>query len=303
MKKFLFPVFIFQILSITSSACDICGCGVSNYNPYMFPHLAGTFIGLGYEHRHFHTHFLDQGEEISNDESYNSIMLAAQFSPLKRLRILALVPFQLNNQAGPEGNKSLSQFGDISLLFNYTILDQKSKNKRLRQSLLLGAGCKIPTGAFAFDENSESGVGNSNFQPGTGSTDLLLNSYYSIRYGNLAFSTALHYRINSENEDGYRFGNRLQSISQLKMIVEIGDVSFIPNLGIMMETAGQDREFGTKIIENRTGGNITNAICGLDINTRNLAIGFNYATVIAQNLAAGQIVEQPGFSIRMGYTF
>jgi hypothetical protein len=132
---------------------------------------------------------------------------------------MTVIPFQLNHQSGPEGDKSLHGLGDIVFIANYKLIDKisgKEKNM-LRQTLLAGAGIKFATGEYQFDESNESHVGNSNFQAGTGSTDYLLNTYYSLRYGMIGFSNGLTYKMNTENKSGYRFGNSLLNVTQSKV--------------------------------------------------------------------------------------
>src|SRR5215218_5267072 len=114
-------VLLFLSFSLVSNACDICGCGVGNFNPYMFPHLSKNFFSLGYQRQSFHTHLVDNGEEINNREHYNTYMLAAQFTPFRNTQLMFALPFQFNRQTGPEGNKSLNKPGDITMLANYRL--------------------------------------------------------------------------------------------------------------------------------------------------------------------------------------
>jgi hypothetical protein len=169
MKKLIFAL-SFVILSISrSGACDICGCGVGNFNPYMFPHLSKNFLSLGYQYRNYHTHFFENGDEMNNKERYNTFSITGQYSPVKNLQLMAVIPFQINRQSGPEGNKSLNELGDIIFLANYKLWDHTcGKGKyMMRQTLLAGGGVKFATGNYHFDESNEAHVGNSNFQAGT----------------------------------------------------------------------------------------------------------------------------------------
>src|SRR5690242_11336392 len=107
--KRIFTSFLFSILILTTAnACDICGCGVGNFNPFMFPHLSRNFFSLNYQHRYYRTHFIENGEEMNNREYYNTFSFAAQYSPYKNLQLIAVLPFQVNRQMGHEGNKSLN---------------------------------------------------------------------------------------------------------------------------------------------------------------------------------------------------
>jgi len=304
MKKIFITILLLQLF-VLSKACDVCGCGVGNFNPYLFPHLAKNFINFNYQHRYYHTHFLENGEEMNNREHYNTFSLAGQYSPYKNLQLMAVIPFQSNKQSGPEGDKSLDGLGDIVFLANYKLVDVisgKEKNM-LRQTLLVGAGIKLATGDYQFDESNESHVGNSNFQAGTGSTDYLANTYYSLRYGMIGFSTGFTYKMNTENKSGYRFGNSLLNVTQVKYVREFKNFSLIPSIGMMFEKMEEDTQGGVKIDGNRTGGYNTQVLLGADFNTPKWALGVNYAASVKQNLAAGQIDAKPGVSAHISYSF
>jgi hypothetical protein len=304
MKNILITILLFSLFS-SSKACDICGCGVGNFNPYMFPHLSKNFVNFSYQYRYYRTHFYENGEEMNNREHYNTFSLAGQFSPFKNLQLMTVIPFQSNRQSGPEGDKSLNGFGDIVFLANYKLIDQisgKEKNM-LRQTLLAGAGIKLATGDYHFDENNGNHVGNSNFQAGTGSTDYLLNTYYSLRYRKFGFSTGITYKMNTENKSGYRFGNRLLNVTQVKYIKDIKAFSIIPSIGIMFEKMQEDKQDGIKVDGSRTGGYNTQVLVGADFNTAKWALGVSYAASIKQNLAAGQIDARPGINVHLSYSF
>ena len=304
MKKIFITILLFSLF-ISSKACDVCGCGTGNFNPFMFPHLSKNFINFNYQYHYFKTHFLENGEQISNQEYYNTFSLAGQYSPVKNLQLMAVVPFQLNRQTGPEGDKSLDGLGDIIFIANYKLLDHicgKEKNM-LRQTLIAGAGIKFASGDYHFDENNQSHVGNSNFQAGTGSTDYLLNTHYSLRYRKIGFSTAVSYKMNSENKDGYKFGNRFVNLTLVRYVKDIKSFSLIPNVGLMYEKMEQDEQDGITVDRSRTGGYNTQLLLGADFNTAKWAIGVNYFAPIKQNLAAGQIEAKPGLNVHLSYTF
>jgi len=173
----------------------------------------------------------------------------------------------------------------------------------LRQTLLAGAGIKFATGKYHFDESNESHVGNSNFQAGTGSTDYLLNSFYSLRYRKIGFSTGFSYKMNTENKRGYRFGNRMLNVTQVKYVKDIKSFSIIPSIGIMFEKMQQDKQDGIIVDRNRTGGYNTQLLLGADFNTTKWALGFNYSASVKQNLAAVNIDARPRVNVYLSYSF
>lgn len=298
--KGIFTALVATIFFSTVEACDVCGCGVGNFNPYMFPHLVQKYVSIGYTYRYYKTNAHDDmGMQMLNKEYYNTLSLAGQVTIKNRIQLMGYLPFQVNTQQGPEGNKSLNKPGDAILMVNYKFFDQGSIHKQLRQTITAGAGVKLPTGNYHFEEGSESEVDNPNFQPGTGSTDLLLNGYYAIRYKKFAMSTGLTYKINTANKDDYRFGNSLLTVVQFKYVKDAGNISLIPNAGIQIEKMNEDKQ--SQVTIDHTGGYNIQATFGLDLNNRKIAAGIFYNKPIRQNLADGNIQAMPGINFHISY--
>lgn len=288
------------MVAYTSNACDICGCGVGSFNPYMFPHLAQKFISVGYNYRYYRSNAHDDlGNEMLNKEYYQSFSIAGQFTIARRIELMGYLPFQSNMQKGPEGNKSLNKLGDAILLANYRLVDHISTGSKLRQTVVAGGGIKLPTGSYQYEEGSEKGVDNPNFQSGTGSTDFLLNGSYSLRYKKIAMSTGVTYKMNASNKQDYRFGNRLLSVVQFKYVKDIRSISIIPNIGVVVEKMNADKESGNSV--DHTGGHNVQATVGLDVNNRKIAAGIFYSKPIKQDLAMGHIQAMPGVNIHVSF--
>ncbi len=299
MKK-SFITLIAMTIAFTSNACDICGCGVGNFNPYMFPHLAQKFISVGYNYRAYQSNAHDDlGNEMLNKEYYNSFSVAGQFTIAGKIELMGYLPFQSNSQKGPEGNKSLNKLGDAVFLANYRIIDHISSGNQLRQTLVAGAGIKLPTGSYQYEEGSEKEVDNPNFQAGTGSTDFLLNGSYSLRYKKFAMSTGLTYKMNTSNKVDYRFGNRILTVVQFKYVKDMGNISVIPNIGVIAEKMNEDELDGVDV--DHTGGHNVQATVGLDVNNRKIAAGLFYSKPVNQNLAMGHIQAMPGINLHVSF--
>jgi hypothetical protein len=299
MKKIF--VLLFSIIMFNDmKACDICGCGVGNFNPYMFPHLVQKFVSVGYNYRTYETNAHDDsGNEMFNKEHYTTISLAGQFTFGKKIQVMGYFPFQINEQKGPEGNKSLDGIGDAVLMVNYKFLDHVSNKAPLRQTIIVGSGIKLPTGHYQYGEGNEKEVDNANFQAGTGSTDFILNSLYALRYKQFAMSAGVTYKINTDNAQNYNFGNRLLTVIQFKYVKDAGGISFISNAGMILEKMGKDREDG--LVNSHTGGYNAQAIVGLDVNNRKIATGIFYSKPVRQNMAQGNIHAMPNINIHISF--
>jgi len=299
MKKFFIVLFSWMIV-YTSKACDICGCGVGNFNPHMFPHLAQKFISVGYNYRYYQSSAHDDlGNEMLNREYYNSFSVTGQFTIAGKVELMGYLPFQSNIQKGPEGNKSLNKLGDAIFLANYRLIDHISSNNRLRQTLVAGGGVKLPTGNYQYEEGSEKEVDNPNFQAGTGSTDFLMNGSYSLRYKKFALSAGVTYKMNTSNKEDYRFGNKLLSVVQVKYVKDVRNISIIPSVGLIVERMNGDKESG--ILVDHTGGHNIQATVGFDVNNRKIAAGIFYSKPVKQDLAMGHIQAMPGINIHASF--
>ena len=299
MKKSFISLFVLMV-AYTSNACDICGCGVGNFNPYMFPHLVQKFISVGYNYRYYRSNAHDDlGNEMVNKEYYQSFSLAGQFTIARRIELMGYLPFQSNTQRGPEGNKSLNKLGDAIFLANYRLVDHISSGNKLRQTVVAGGGIKLPTGNSQYEEGSEEEVDNPNFQAGTGSTDFLLNGSYSLQYKKIAVSTGITYKMNTSNKEDYRFGKRLLTVVQFKYVKDVGNISIIPNVGMVIEEMNEDKESG--FVVDHTCGHNVQATFGLDINTKRIAAGIFYNKPVAQNLVMGHIQAMPGINVHASF--
>src|SRR4051794_37712259 len=124
MKKFFIALLLLGSSFAQTKACDICGCGVSNYNPFLFPHLSRNYVSISYIHRLYHMH-PDDG--MDGNEFYNTVLIAGQYSLGRKLQFVAMVPYQVNQLMNDNGTKKVSGLGDASLLVNYTLWNKTTK--------------------------------------------------------------------------------------------------------------------------------------------------------------------------------
>ena len=70
---------------------------------------------------------------------------------------------------------------------------------------MVGGGIKLPKGRFRYDENNVTDVANASFQSGTGTTDFVLNAFYTINKDQWGLAMNVSRKFNTTNSDHYRF--------------------------------------------------------------------------------------------------
>lgn len=270
-------------------ACDICGLGTSNYNPFLFPHLSKNYINLTYLRQIYHVH-TDEG---ITREYFNTLLAGAQFSITDKLQLGAMVPYEINTQNGLPGNNSVKGVGDISLLASYSLWTHKGRSNT--QALVIGAGVKLPSGKYEAEKAAS--IEDQNFQLGTGSTDYLLNAAYRLSYRKWIFSAVSSYKYNTENKENFRYGDVLTTGITAVYRKELKNFSLAPYVQLINEKQYDNAD--DHVLQSHTGGNALYAGAGIDLNTKKFAVGINYQATASQNLYEGEINAKPRLSAHL----
>lgn len=199
------------------------------------------------------------------------------------------IPYSINERSNQGITSSKSGISDITFSGFYQLLNSRntvSKDKLLVQSLWLGGGIKAPTGKYNPSDKSVINQSTNLFQLGTGSTDFLLQAMYDVRLQDAGINVSSNYKINTTNQHGYRYGNKLGLNSQLYYKVRIKDaVTIAPNTGLQYELAAKDRD--KRLPVHVSGGNILLGTLGMEGNFKRIAVGSNYQVPLNQNLGSG----------------
>lgn len=305
-KKIIISLFLL-FLTISSRACDICGCGVGSYYIGILPEFNKRFIGLRYQHKSLRTHLGPRGERtpITADETYQSAELWGGWNIGTKFRVLAFVPYNFNERVSQTGNGTKNGLGDVAVMAYYNVLQHTGMlgERLLVQSLWVGAGVKAPTGKYEPSERLAIQESPNNFQLGTASTDFTLNAAYDVRYNDLGINANVNYKMNTGNKYEYRYGNKFTSnvLAYYKFRVR-KVVTVAPNVGVLYETAQNDVE-GKKYQVAVSGGYSLSAVAGVEVAMKGLSFGANYQNVRSQDLAGGRAYAGNRVMVHMSVPF
>lgn len=299
MKKY-FLAAVFMAASLNIYACSICGCGGGNLYMGLFPYFKSKFIGLRYNYAYYHTNLLNDPTQFSRNY-YNSVELYGGFNIGNRWQVLAFMPYHFNVQNDDDnGRTTKNGMGDITVLANYKLFDTrftKKPNSNVQQQLWVGGGVKIPTGSFNVNVNdSSTTMADINAQIGTGSWDLFLTARHSIQMNRFGISSSASYKIAMNNNQNFKFGNKLSVNSIAYYRFQKKQFIITPNAGLAYENIGASYKSGTKLILTdglntgsfTTGGYNVNVLGGVEVTVKTVIIGINAQLPLSQDYAGGQ---------------
>jgi hypothetical protein len=300
MKKIVFIIsFLF---SLNTSACDVCGCGNGSSFFGILPQSHFKFGGLRYQTKTFDSHF--NSNLLRTEENFQSIEPWLRLYPIKKTQLILMGSVHSNTQTimASGERKTLSGIGDLSALAHYNVVNTffDSTAHTLDHIWLLGGGIKLPTGKFDYTMSQDE-VANPNFQLGTGSVDYIINSIYTVRKNNIGLNLDLSYKINGTNRNHYKFANKSRVIVNGFMQLTAGDFTFLPNLGVLGEYNGHDKQNG---IDNQfSGGYLTTAMLGSEVYYKKITAGFSLQKPLAQDLSGSQLKLRNSFMCHLTLLF
>lgn len=306
MKKLSLFICLMSAANQFSFACDICGCGVGSYYVGILPEFSKKIMGIRYRYNTLRTHIGAGGitTYLTTEETYRTAELWGGWTIGNKIRLMGYIPVSFNEKLNQDITTNKQGLGDAGLQGFYKLYasDKGIGNKRLVQSLWIGAGVKVPTGKYdALEKNS--GQENANiFQLGTGSVDLTINAMYDIRLQDAGINLATSYKINTTNQQSYRYGNKFNVNVQVYYKFRIKNaVTLAPNTGILFEKAELDKDHSYTV--DVSGGRVLLGTVGLEAAYRKIAIGANWQSPMSQDLAGGFVKANNRGMVHISFMF
>jgi hypothetical protein len=306
MMKTIFLTCLLGLLGNVSIACDICGCGVGSYYVGILPEFSKKIIGLRYRYSSLRTHIGAGGVTtyLTTEEIYRTTELFGGWTIGNRFRIMGYVPVSFNEKLNQGFTSTKNGIGDIGVQGFYKLFasDKTVGAKRLVQSLWLGAGVKVPAGKYEAPDKSNSGETANIFQLGTGSTDLTLNAMYDLRLQDAGINLAASYKVNTGNQEKYRYGNRFSANAGAYYKFRITQhIVVAPNAGISYEKAAPDEDHGYSV--DVSGGKLLLGTVGFEAGFKKIAVGANWQSPISQELAGGFVKANDKAMVHVSFMF
>ena len=311
MKKLFLSFILFFFLS-AAFACPICGCGVGGFYIGLLPTYQSQFIGVRYQYAHFETRLKNDPSQYSHDYYRTAELYGGITFGHANWQLLGFVPYHINYQNTDDGIVKNNGLGDISVLLNHKILQTSHLNTKkhslFKQELWVGAGLKVPTGKykvnFADSTTTELDdlLGDVNSQMGTGSLDFILNAMYNVRINSFGINTTVNYKMNTDNNSSFRYGNRFSANSFAYYQAKINDAVYMaPNVGVLYEYTFPNHLQNSKV--DQTGGYAALASAGVDVNLNKITVGTNIQLPFAQYYSLGQTQYKARGLVHVTYTF
>lgn len=294
-----------SIYTTYKSYCDACGCASSGGNLGMGGVIENNFIGVRYLYQKYQSKDGIFSNSPKINEHFNTVQIWSRIPIIKKLEAQVFVPFHFHSREYVNKTTSIKGLGDISLLANYTLVDNlnskykgDTKNVSTTNHLVrAGLGIKLPTGKYntAIDNSI-----NPSFQLGTGSVDYFTNMQYVFKYNQMGITSYLNYYFKTKNNKEYKFGNQLNFSSTFFYLFKTKKKhSFVPSLGISGEFYQNNKQYNITV--DKTKGNALFTNLGIEYNTSKITMGALAILPIQQNLAQGVIKVKYRAAVYINY--
>src|SRR5215831_19142483 len=124
---------------------------------------------------------------------------------------------------------------------------------------------------------------------------------YNISFNKLGVNTTVNYKVNTENKEEYKFGNKLTAGSFAYYIFRLNQVIISPNVGLLYEHTNRSTLSGSKV--DLTGGKIFQGSICTEVSFRSIAIGLSIQLPIAQNFAENQTKQKVKGVVHVSFAF
>jgi hypothetical protein len=299
-------ILIILLISFSSAvqACEICGCGNSNFQIGLLPNFKKGFVGFRYSGSRFNSQVRSDPTQFSHDY-YKTMEVWGGFT-VKRFQFMAFMPYVLSKKQSDDGTTVSNGVGDLLLLVNHKVLTSvklsADESRTIVHELYFGGGLKLPTGTSHVDTaNPDFNIGDFNSQAGTGSVDFLINTTYNLMWNKSGVITNAAYRINTANHKDYRFGNRSYFAAAYYYTITKANVKIKPNIGLNFQSNNINTFQGTDV-DGSNGYSLSSTI-GVNLIRNDFGVNAMAFVPVVQNMYEGQTTLRSRIMLGVTYSF
>lgn len=290
MKKIISVLLLAAVAYTPAWACDVCGCSSSSQFLGVLPGYSYNFIGLQYLHSDYasaHPGLRDTDPTEHSADHYNTLQLWGRYNIGKKYQVFLFVPYQFNYHHADTSRYNNAGLGDISIMVNRKLLDKESGN--VSHLLTGGVGMKLPTGHHdGISILDKEGL--PNMQPGTGATDFIVATNYTIRYKKLGANADASYTLTTTSSDSYKYGNKLNSGIMGFYALAAGGFSIMPVAGVRYEYTLHDYDnYRKKWLNEQSGGYMVFAVAGVQAYYKKAGARITGQLPVAQHYSSGYV--------------
>jgi len=278
-----------------SSACDVCGGVSSNSSIGLFAATRFHMLGIQGGYRSFNTYL----HEIRHSrEQIFSTDIRFRFQLHRRIQLSGLLPYQFAVQQTDFGSNKIYGLGDLSLMSNFIVLNNRDTSGLTRNFLSFAIGVKTASGKNTIHSNPLK-----NIYPGTGSWDLLLLSNYTHQFNSKwGWQSEASVSVKGKDSYGYSFGNSYQLTSQAVLNLPVSSYRLISAFGFngeYHEAAELDAEI--PIIPNLNRGYVWAARAAVNLMGTNWLLSAYLQQPFLQNFNEG--LTKQGLSAGISFNY
>jgi len=311
MKKISILI-LFALSFLDALACDNCNVYL-NINPNDYQNTIGLQYRSRYHYGQYNTvgnlmlkhggapTYLFANKKIA--EYYSRIEINGSYYFNEKWKLQYVIPYLKNIQTVDGLAKYIvNGLGDPILLQNYQLFNTRDidDSTKFVHRATIGLGVKIPLGSI--DRSYEYGTPNIDLQTGTGSWDGLFNFSYFMKVDKVGWSNNINYKINTENKNGFKYGNSLNISSLLFFQIPVKKLVVMPTFGVYGELTKEDYLNQEK--EELSGGKSWFVDYGISLYLKKIRISANYQPNFSSVLKdKNQLATVNRFMVGINYNF
>ncbi|MEP0710284.1 hypothetical protein [Algoriphagus sp.] len=243
-------------------------------------------------------------------ETYQTLEVRGNFTIKNKWNLTAVLPYEFNkvyyeeflDLPNPSRDTTLfvQGWGDLTLAGDYIWLIY---NQKSRHTIRPGFAVNLPTGqALIQSDNENLDYYDPIIQPGKNAFAFIPRLNYQWFLNNHGVNAGGSYQWSTIGAQDYQTGNSFNAYAIYFHQFQVTEkILLAPNVGLYFESSQKD--IWESLEQNLTGGDVTFAQLGMDLNITKTTVSMSYQYPISQNLHGNQILNSSRLSVGITRNF